>query len=128
MGSARNASGWKSLFLAVRDQLKDFAAKQWPLEPDGSGSEFYISHHRLFNAFPVPADVLLLDTARLDSPHKQGPFATAIRYDFSRPKTRDIRFHGIVPLVEADAHAGFIESAVGIGADPLRPLKNLPLA
>jgi len=128
MGSGRNATGWNTLFLAVRDQLKDFAAKQWPLEPDGSGSDAHICLHRLFNTFPVPADVLLLDTTRLDLPHTEGRFATAIRYDFSRPNTRRIHFHGTVPLVEADAHAGLIESALGIGADPLRPLKELTLA
>src|SRR5215472_12909592 len=127
MGSRGNATGWNTLFLAVKDQLKNFADKQWPLERDGSGSDAHVCFHRLFNSFPVPADVLLLDTTRLDLPRKEGPFATAIRYDFSRPHTRRIHFHGTVPLAEVDAHAGLIESALGIGADPLRPLKDLTL-
>jgi hypothetical protein len=125
--SARPATGWKTLFLGVSDHLKELAAKQWPLELDGSGPDVHVSLHRLFNALPVPADILLLDTNDVDLPLKQGPFATAIRYDFSKPNKHGVRFHGIVPLAKADAHAQLIESALGIDTDALRPLKDLTL-
>ena len=123
----RPSTGWKTLFLGVSDYLRELAARQWPLELDGSGPDVYVSLHRLFNALPVPADILLLDTTDVDLPPKQGPFATAIRYDFSKPKKHGVRFHGIVPLAKAEAHAQLIESALGISSDALRPLKELTL-
>jgi hypothetical protein len=117
---------WNDLFITLGTYLKAFAAQQWPLLDDGSGSDAYVSLHRLYAAFPVPADILLFDTEGIDSPRKQERYATAIRYDFSKPNTPDFRFHGVVPLADAEAHGQKIKTLLGID-DPLESLKDLTL-
>jgi hypothetical protein len=121
------ATGWDELFRTLDSYLKAFAAQQWPLQDDGSGSEVYLSIHGLYGAFPVPVDIVLLDASGVESQRKQGDYATAIRYDFSKPNTPNVRFHGIVPLPQADAHAEQIESLLGIPFDSLEALKDLRL-
>jgi hypothetical protein len=126
--SSSPASGteWHELFTTLGNYLNAFAAQQWPLLDDGSGSDVFVSLHRLYAAFPVPADILLLDAEGIDSPRKQERYAAAIRYDFSKPNTPDFRFHGVLPLAHAEAHAPKIKTLLGIG-DPLEPLKDLSL-
>jgi hypothetical protein len=121
------ATEWDELFRTLDSYLKAFAAQQWPLLEDGSGSETYVSLHRLYGAFPVPVDILLLDAAGIDAPRKQERFATAIRYDFSKGNTPSVRFHGVVPLAEADAHAPKIKALLGLDQQSLEPLKDLTL-
>jgi len=121
------ATGWDELFRTLDSYLKTFAAQQWPLFEDGSGSETYVSLHRLYGAFPVPVDILLLDTDGIEAARKQERFATAIRYDFSRGSTPNVRFHGVVPLAEADAHAPKIKALLGLDQQSLEPLKDLSL-
>jgi hypothetical protein len=128
--SPHTETGWNELFRTLEDYLKCFVAQHWPLQLDGSGSDVYLSLHRLYGAFPVAADILLLDTAGIDSPHKQERYATAIRYDFSKPNTADLRFHGVVPLTEAHAHALLIEEILGFdvqSSESLEALKDLRL-
>lgn len=128
--SAATATGWDELFRTLEKYLKAFAAQQWPLQDDGSGPDVLLSLHGLFEAFPVAADILLLDTSGIDSPRKQEQYATAIRYDFSKPRIADIHFHGIVPLTEADAHAKLIKDILGFdihSSDSLEAFKDLRL-
>lgn len=121
------ATGWDDLFRTLDNYLKCFAAQHWPLQLDGSGSDVYVSLHRLYGAFPVAADILLLDTTGTDSPRKQEQYAVAIRYDFSKRNTPDIRVHGVVPLANADAHAQLIEAVLGVDVQSLEALKDLRL-
>lgn len=123
--SALTAPGWDELFHMIEEYLKAFAARQWPLQDDGSGSEAHLSIHGLFGAFPVPVDIVLFDTSGVKSPRKHEESATAIRYDFSKPHTSKISFHGIVPLANAEEHAEKIESVLGIPFQSLGPLKSL---
>jgi hypothetical protein len=106
-------TGWDELFATISKYLKAFAAQQWPLQDDGSGPDVLLSLHGLFGAFPVAADILLLDTSGIDSPRKQEQYATAIRYDFSKPKTADVRFHRVVAVADAGAHAQLIDDILG---------------
>jgi hypothetical protein len=128
--SPQTATGWDDLFRTLDKYLKAFAAQHWPLQADGSGSDAYVAVHGLYGVFPVAADILLLDTSGIDSPLKQERYATAIRYDFSKPNTPDFRFHGIVPLADAEAHASIIKDILGFDIQPsesLDALKNLSL-
>jgi hypothetical protein len=127
MSSAITAIGWADLFHTLEKHLKAFATQQWPLLDDGSGSEAYVSLHRLYGAFPVAADILLLDAEGIESPRKQERYATAIRYDFSKCNTAEVRFHGIVPLAEVDAHAPKIKELLGLDQQSLGPLRDLTL-
>jgi hypothetical protein len=110
--SPTTAATWEQFFRSVAHHLKALAAKQWPLEADGSGSDVYVSMHRLFNAFPLPVDVLLLDTSGINSPVKEGNLAALIRYDFTRPNTLLVREHGVIPLADLRSHVELVGSLV----------------
>jgi hypothetical protein len=125
--SSAMAIGWDELFHTLDNYLKCFAAQHWPLQLDGSGSDVYVSLHRLYGAFPVVADILLLDTTGIDSPRKQEQYAVAIRYDFSKRNTPDIHVHGVVLLANADVHAQRIEDVLGVDVRSLEALKDLRL-
>jgi hypothetical protein len=125
--SPQTAASWDDLFHTLDNYLKAFAAQHWPLQADGSGSDAYVAIHGMYGAFPVAADILLLDTSGIDSPRKQERYAAAIRYDFSKPNTPDIRFHGVVPLADAEDHAQEIEAFLGVDIQSLKPLKDLTL-
>src|ERR1700682_2735393 len=126
--SPLTATGWEELFRTLDQYMKAFAAQQWPLQQDGSGSDVYVSLHRLYGTFPVSTDILLLDTSGVHSPRKQERYAAAIRYDFSQGKPSDCRFHGVVPLAHAEAHAHKIKEVLGIDSQSLGALKDLSLS
>jgi len=69
----------------------------------------------------------MLDTSGIDTPQKQGPYATAFRYNFSQPNTPTVRFHGIIPLDKIEDHVQLVESTFGIGDQSLPFLKDLTL-
>src|SRR6266852_658967 len=112
--SPQSATDWEQFFRAVADHLKNLASKRWPLEADGSGSDVFVSMHRLFNAFPLAVDVLLLDAAGIQSSIKEGNFAALIRYDFKRPNTLSVRDHGVIPLADLGSHAELVGSLMEI--------------
>lgn len=128
MSSARqNITEWEFLFSTAKDFLKGFAGQQWPLEPDGSGSPKVVAVHRLYGAFPVPTDIVTLDTSGMNAPRIREQHAAIFRYDFSKPNTPTIRFHGTIPLVAIEDHRKLIDTAVGIRLDSLSSLKDLSL-
>src|SRR5436309_14344891 len=110
---------WNQLFIIARDALKSFAEQQWPLEPDGSGHPRQVAFHRLCAAFPLSTDVLLFDTAGINTPWKQGPLAAAFRSDFSQPNTLSVRFHGTIPFAQIHDHAKLINSVLRISTESL---------
>lgn len=115
---------WKEFFSAVKNHLGVFATTHWPLEVDGSGPPAYLSLHRLFTSFPVPADVILLGTDGIDFGGSAERYATAIRYDFSHPNTLDIRLHGVVPLNDLASHPKLIEDMLGFEPEMQDSLKR----
>jgi hypothetical protein len=124
--SPQTAADWEHFFRSVAERLKVLASKQWPLEADGSGSDAYVSMHRLFNAFPLSVDVLLLDTSGIESSVKEGNLAALIRYDFTRPNTLSVRDHGVIPLAHLGSHVELVGSLVELdegGLDSLRELR-----
>jgi hypothetical protein len=125
--SSQPTDAWEHFFAVLADRLKALAAKQWPLETDGSGSDVYVSMHRLFNAFPLAADVVLLDTTGIETNIKEGDTAVLIRYDFSRLNTVSVKFHGIVPLVDLNSHADLLKSLTNVEDDRLELLRELSL-
>jgi hypothetical protein len=125
--SPQTALDWEPFFRSVADHLKVLASKRWPLEPDGSGSDVYVSMHRLFNAFPLPVDVLLLDTTGIETNIKAGNLAAVIRYDFSRLNTLSVRFHGVVPLADLASHAEVVGSLLELDEGNFESLRELRL-
>jgi hypothetical protein len=75
ISSPLSVGDWELFFKDVADRLNVLASQHWPLEPDGSGSDAYVSMHRLFKAFPLAVDVLLLDTAGIQNNIKEGNIA-----------------------------------------------------
>lgn len=118
---------WEPFFLDLTDRMKALAAKQWPLEADGSGSDVYVSMHRLFDAFPLAVDVLLLDISGVQTKIKEGDTAALIRYDFSKLNTLSVKVHGVIPLSDLDSHADLVKSLANIEDDGLESLGDLSL-
>ncbi|HEY2915282.1 MAG TPA: hypothetical protein VGK21_18100 [Candidatus Angelobacter sp.] len=118
---------WELFLKDVADRLKILASQQWPLEADGSGSDAYVSRHRLFNSFPLAIDVLLLDTTGIQSSRKEGDTAVLIRYDFSRLNTISVKMHGVVRLADLKPHADLLKSLTNVDDDGLELLRELRL-
>jgi hypothetical protein len=128
MSSSRPITGdWEHFFCSVADHLRALACKSCPLEADGSGSDVYVSLHRLFDAFPFPVDVLLLDTNGIESNIKEGDLAALIRYDFSRPNTLAVKVHGIIPLADLSSNVELVQSLVELDEGSLETLRELRL-
>jgi len=125
--SLQTTSDWEHFFSSVADQLKALASKQWPLEADGSGPDAYVAINRLFSAFPIAVDVLLLDTIGVETNIKEGNLAAIIRYDFSRLNTLSVKFHGVVPLVDLGSHAELVGALVELDEGNLELLQELRL-
>ncbi len=117
--------GWEAFFRRVRGELNAFATKHWPLPADRSGPERILAQRRLFDLFPVPVDVAMLDTDGVDLRFKAERFATAIRYDLSQPRTLDVRDHGIVPLKDFEPYASMLQSAFGVDEETLTGFREL---
>ena len=118
---------WEQFFLAVADHLKVLAQQRWPLETDGSGHDTHVSMHRLFSAFPLAVDVLLLDTTGVKSDFKQGDLATLIRYDFSRPNRLAVKYHGMIPLADLTSHTELLGSLMELDESIFESLQELRL-
>src|SRR5262245_41849993 len=127
ISSSPSIAEWETFFVVVADRLKALAAQRWPLEADGSGSDVYVSMHRLINAFPLAVDVLLLDTTGIQSNVKEGDVATLIRYDFSRLNTVSVKLHGVVPLADLYSHTSLVKSLANVEDDGLESLRELRL-
>jgi hypothetical protein len=125
--SPQPTTAWDQFFVLLADRLKVLASQQWPLEADGSGSDVYVSMHRLFNAFPLAVDVLLLDTTKVQNIIKEGDIGALIRYDFSRLNTISVKFHGVIPLTDLDSHADLLKSLTNLEDDILESLRELRL-
>ena len=125
--SPQTVADWEHFFSSVADHLKALAAKQWPLEADGSGSDVYVSMHRLFNAFPLAVDVLLLDTTGVETNIRKGNLAAVIRYDFSRLNTLSVKFHGVIPLADLGSHVELVGSLVELEEWNFESLRELRL-
>lgn len=121
----QNVNDWNNLLATAGDYLKAAVRQRVPLEPDGSGSPKALALHGLYGAFPVPTDILILDTSGIDAPRKRDQYAAILRYDFSKPNTPTVHLHGTVPLAKIEDHRIFIDSAVGIRLDSLSSLKDL---
>jgi hypothetical protein len=120
-------SEWELFFKDIADRLKVLASQHWPLEADGSGSDVSVSMHRLFDAFPLAVDILLLDTTGIQSTIKEGDIATLIRYDFSRRNTGLVKLHGIVPLADLNSHADLVKSLANVEDDSFELVQELRL-
>jgi hypothetical protein len=125
--STQTVADWELFFRSVADHLKALASKQWPQEADGSGANVWVSMHRLFNAFPLAVDVLLMDTTGIATNIKEGNLAAVIRYDFSRPNTLAVRLHGVVPLADLSSHAELVGSLVELDEGNFESLRELRL-
>jgi len=55
-----------------------------------------------------------------------GQYATAIRYDLSRPNTASANFHGTIPLADIGSHAQLVESVLEIEPELFDDLKRWP--
>jgi hypothetical protein len=127
ISSPLSVGDWELFFKDVADRLKVLASQQWPLEADRSGSDAYVSMHRLFNSFPLAVDILLLDTISIQSSLKEGDVAALVRYDFSRLNTVSVKLHGIVPLADLNSHADLVKSLANVEDDGLESLRELRL-
>jgi hypothetical protein len=127
ISSPLSVGDWELFFKDVADRLNVLASQHWPLEPDGSGSDAYVSMHRLFKAFPLAVDVLLLDTAGIQNNIKEGNIAALIRYDFSRLNTLSVKVHGIIPLADLNSHADLVKSLANVEDESLESLRELRL-
>lgn len=116
---------WERFFRTVRSELNAFAVTKWPLPNDRSGMERILSWRRLFDLFPVAADILIFDTEGVDVRFQEGRYATIIRYDLSRPKELSVKDHGSLVLRDFDASAQFIQSALAVNDATLDSLRTL---
>ena len=127
MSSApHTTTDWETFFCSTADYLKDFAAKHWPLESDGSGSDNDLALRRLFAAFPFRVEVLLFDTSGLEAHPQVEDIATAIRYDLTHPNTLSVQLRGTIPLVSINSHAQLVKCVLDLEPEFFDDLKRWP--
>jgi len=87
---------WNDWFGKVKVRLREFAERNFTVEPDGSGSSQTLEYRSFFFSFPRPTDVFLLDASGITSTRKEDDYGTVLRYDFSNQEPRTVKFHGCV--------------------------------
>ncbi len=125
--SAQALLDWNRFFQLVGNRVRSKAQAHWKLESDGSGSDLFLSIHRLVNSFPFEADIVLLDTHGIDSPFKEGKLGAAIRYDMAQPNSSTFRFHGTVLASDLASNAGLLASVLGLDTDGIKSVGELRL-
>jgi len=101
-------------FEKLSEDLRGEFAKRFPFQADTDVSPDLVALRDAFAAFPVPVDVLLLDVEGHSNPFSTSPVWTLIRYDITRPRTLEVRDHGLVALDDVSKQGELLKDVFGL--------------
>ena len=101
---------WEETFGIVSNHLRDAFTRSFPFKHDGEVSPTILGLRDAFYAFPVPTDVVLVDTGKVEAgkpriflpSEKEGPVWTRIAHHVGDTLGPRITFHGARALVDFD--------------------------
>lgn len=134
--SATEIAQWQETLLRVASCLRDGFKNVHPFEDDGEVSPTVIAFRDAFHAFPVSADVLLVDAGSVQSPghyatiflpphSSTGPIWTLIAHHIDELPKREVNFHGKVALSEFDSYLPLLSERFGLDDRYLEDLTTL---
>src|ERR1700738_1733184 len=113
-------------FEIVSRYVREVFKRSFHFENDGDVSSKIVALRDAFYAFPVPTDVLLIDSEKiqaveprifLDTNKEEGPIWTLIAYHAGEVPGRGITFHGTRRLAELDSYSCLLKERFGFRED-----------
>jgi len=111
----------------MSDLLRIECDRRVQLEPDGSGHPAQLALREAFYAFPVPTDILVVDTGSLALQPGEDEFWTLLNFNFSAPTSGLVRFHGIVSALNMKRDAVLLDKHFSLRVHELDSLRGLLL-
>jgi hypothetical protein len=117
---------WEDTFAIVSRYVRDAFKRSFPFENDGEVSPKIVALRDAFFAFPVPTDVLLIDSGKiqaveprifLDTNKEEGPIWTLIAHHAGEVPGRGITFHGTRSLSDLDSYSSLLKERFGFRDD-----------
>jgi len=134
---AKVGTTWRETFATVSKLVREMFHRSFPpFEDDGDVSPTIVALRDACYAFPVPTDVLLIDSGRvqpveprifLDTQKEEGPIWTLIAHHVGESPGRGIAFHGTRALAELDAYSSLLRQRFAFRDDDgsLESIRNL---
>jgi hypothetical protein len=128
---------WEKILCIVAASLREEFKRQNSFEDDSDVSPTILALRDAFHAFPVPADVLLIDAGSAKAvPHYSsifmgadflaGPIWTLIAHHLGEVSGEAVRFHGIRALTDLDSYLPLLSESFGLDDESYRDsIKNL---
>src|SRR5260221_13382178 len=106
---------WKNTLASVADRLREDFRGSYPFQNDGDVSPSIVALRDAFHAFPVSADVLLIDagskrpaghygTIVMGANFSVGPIWTLIAHHMTDGSREEVRLHGTRDLADLDSY------------------------
>ena len=122
---ATDSEKWQETLSVVADRLRDEFHRSHPFKNDGDVSPTIVALRDAFHAFPVAADVLLIDAGSAQPlPHYAtgfmgadalaGPIWTLIAHHFAEPLRKGLRFHGTRALADLASYVSLLSEGFGL--------------
>lgn len=127
---------WDDTFGIVSSYVREAFHRSFPPFKDDEVSPDIVALRDAFYAFPVPTDVLLIDSGKvqpveprlyLDTKEEEGPIWTLIAHHVGETPGRGITFHGTRPQAELDAYCSLLKERFAFSDDDgsLEIIRNL---
>ena len=119
---------WKEALSRVAQCLREDFHRAHPFEDDGDVSPNLVALRDAFHAFPVAADVLLIDrsAAEVVPPPRfffgteSGPVWTLIAHHLADSQGNGLTFHGTRALADLDSYLPLLNERFGLDAENYR--------
>ncbi len=136
-GVATELEKWQETLSVAADCLREEFHRSYPFRDDGDVSPKILALRDAFHAFPVSADVLLIDAGSTQSvPHygsivmgadfSSGPIWTLIAHHLGDASRKEVSFHGTRSLADLDSCLPLLAESFGLDDESYRDsIENL---
>jgi hypothetical protein len=117
---------WEDTFAILSNHVREAFHRNFPLFKEDEVPPQLVALRDAFYAFPVPTDVLLIDSGKvqpveprlyLDTKNEEGPIWTLIANHVAQAPARGITFHGTRLLAELDTYSSLLKERFGFRDD-----------
>jgi hypothetical protein len=123
-------TNWEETLGAVAARLREEFHRAYPFKCDGEVAPNLLALRDAFHAFPVPADVLLIDTSSVqvvpppriffDTDRDRGPVWTLIAHHVADSPGNTITFHGTRALADLVSYFPLLDARFGLDSENYR--------
>src|SRR6266567_4629008 len=130
-GIASELEEWQTTLSLVSNCLREEFHRSYPFKDDGDVSPSIVALRDAFHAFPVSADVLLIDAGAKQSVRhygsivmganfSTGPIWTLIAHHLGDASHKEVRLHGTRPLADLDSYLPLLAESFGLDDESYR--------